>query len=155
MPLDTREHEKAKERYLLTLLEKTEADEKTGSPGVPCLEEMEIAERTGLDNPTVDRISQELEAEGLIDCLGGKGQYRVIYSLSIGGRAAAEEIRYDKSSLAARRKVVAAAGESAKEAAKSGLGKMLSWLAAGAMVTIAGWWKWDTIAHWLRHLIGK
>jgi hypothetical protein len=34
MPLDIKEHERARERYLLTLLEKTEADEKAGSPGL-------------------------------------------------------------------------------------------------------------------------
>ena len=64
MPLDLREHQEARELYLLTLLEKTEADEKAGSTATPCLEEMEIADRSGLDNPkVVDRISQELEAE--------------------------------------------------------------------------------------------
>ena len=66
----------------------------------------------------LDRISQELEAEGLLDCLGGKGEYRVIYSLSAAGTIAAEKIGYEKSSLAARRKVTAVAGESAREAAK-------------------------------------
>jgi hypothetical protein len=138
MPYDPREHQKARELCLLTLLEKIEADENTGSHGISLLEEMETARLSGLDNDTVDRICQELEADSLIDCPGGKGEYRVIYSLSVAGRIAAEKIRDEKSSLTARRKVTAVAGESAREAAEVGLGKLLAWLGAGA--ALAGWW---------------
>ena len=156
MPLDLREHQEARELYLLTILEKTEADEKAGSTVIPCLEEMEIADRSGLDNPTVDRISQELEAEGA-DRLSWRHGSVPGHLFAIHRRPRpAEKIRYDKSSLAKRRRGVRPpAGESVKEAAKFGFGKLLSWFAAGAVVTVASWWKWDTIAHWLRHLIGK
>jgi DNA-binding IclR family transcriptional regulator len=116
---------------------------------------MEIAERSGLDNPTVARVSQELESQGMIVCHGGKGQYRVIYSLSAAGRVAAEKIRYEQSSRAVRRKLAVAAGDSLKEAAKSGFEKLVSWVAAGAIVSFAGWRKRAVIAHWLRHLIGN
>jgi DNA-binding MarR family transcriptional regulator len=150
MALDIKEHERAKERYLLTLLEHTEAEEKSRSANIPSLEEREIAERSGLDHATVDRISQELEAEGLITCLGGMGQYRVIYSLSATGRAAVEKNRYDSSLLGKRREITLAAKDSAKDAVKSGFGKLLSLAAAGAVAAIAGLWKWDVIAAWLR-----
>jgi hypothetical protein len=54
MPFDPREHEKAKELCLLTLLEKAQADEKAGLPGLSCLEEMEIAQLSGLDNEMLE-----------------------------------------------------------------------------------------------------
>jgi hypothetical protein len=60
MLVDARKRLWARERYLLVLLEKTEADGKAGLEAIGCLEEMEIARLSGLDNATVDRISQEL-----------------------------------------------------------------------------------------------
>jgi hypothetical protein len=71
MLLDLGERSKARERYLQVHLENTEADEKAGAGAIPCFEEIEIAQLSGLDNATVDRISQELEAEGYLHCLGG------------------------------------------------------------------------------------
>ena len=46
-------------------------------------------------------------------------------------------------------------GESAREAAKAGLGKLIAWLGAGLVAAIAGWWNWNVVAGWFRHLAGR
>ena len=101
---DIKAYEAVTERYLFALLE------------TPSMEERDIAKLIGVDNETVDRISESLESKDIISWLGGYGQYRRIYELSTLGREHAEKMRYEKTPLAKRRAIAAAGGGLAKVA---------------------------------------
>jgi len=78
MIFDPEEHEKAKALYLQAILGAVDEAEKAGdaSPHDAALSELEITERSGLSRHLVERLSDELDQTGLIQCLGGVGPPR-------------------------------------------------------------------------------
>lgn len=152
--IDIKQHEDARARYLLAMLELTEELEKTNpGPGRQLnIGEDEIAEKIGLADALVSRISDELKDEMLIasqGTLAGRANH-----FTSQGRLYAEEVRYKKSPLAKRRKVAALGLDAIKEVSKS----IWTNVASGVGGLIAGWFlghHWDWLTQWFGGLFSK
>jgi hypothetical protein len=150
--IDIEEHEAARDRYLLAMLELTEEMEKTDSRPQRLLNiaEANVAEKVGPDAEQTRRISDELKDDGLIASdrvLAGRAHH-----FTSQGRRKAERIRYEKTPLATRRKLGNWFLGSFKEIWKSARSKML--IGVGALL---GTWvltyKWDSLFRWLKNLL--
>jgi hypothetical protein len=156
MVFDVEEYEDAKKLYMQMLLDAVDESEKTNpnSGLIVALYEGDIAEESSLPRHLVDRVSDDLSEKGILQCMGGIGPPNGrSYCFTTSGLIHAEKLRYDKSWLAKRRKVMGLARKKGAEGVVSGLKRVAGGIGlflAGCLTTAYG----PTVVRWLKSLMG-
>jgi hypothetical protein len=156
MVFDIEEYENAKNGYIQPLQDAVDEATKTDPEGAvnAALLELDITEQSKIPRHLVERISVDLSKKSIIVCLGGlwppKGRS---YRFATDGLAYAEKLRYDKSWLASRRKLVGMAEAKSAESSAAAL-KILGSGIGGIIVGSLGTTYWPVILTWLKELCG-
>ncbi len=127
MPSESENHKRNRDKYLITLFEYDEANSEENSAVIQELSEPQIAERSGLELRVVDRLSTELEREGLIQCMGGTGV--AWYALTVDGHNHARQARDENSPQGRRRRFWRRVKKLGLDLGRKGMVPALTWLA--------------------------